>query len=83
MAGKSDEVRKSNLTYKTLSSIWHMDAGGLMVWREELVEFRKKVKGGEDIVHKARIITYVNMKNPKKPKLTRLLTMIWRRLMKK
>lgn len=65
---------KSNLTYKTLSSVWHMDAGGLMVWREELVEFRKKVKDGEDIVHKARIITYVNMKNPKKPKLTRLLT---------
>lgn len=51
-----------------------MDADGLMVWREELVEFRKKVKGGEDIVHKARIITYVNIKNPKKPKLTRLLT---------
>jgi IS4 transposase len=51
-----------------------MDAGGLMVWREELVEFRKKVKGGEDIVHKARIITYVNMKNHKKAKLTRLLT---------
>ena len=25
-------------------------------------------------MHKARIITYVNMKNPKKPKLTRLLT---------
>lgn len=38
------------------------------------MEFRKKVKDGEDIVHKARIITYVNMKNPKKPKLTRLLT---------
>ena len=26
-------------------------------------EFRKKVKDGEDIVHKARIITYVNIKN--------------------
>ena len=51
-----------------------MDAGGLMVWREELEEFRKKVKGVEDIVHKARIITYVNMKNHKKAKLTRLLT---------
>ena len=25
-------------------------------------EFRKKVKDGEDIVHKARIITYVNIK---------------------
>ena len=65
---------KSNLTYKILSSVWHMDAGGLMVWREELMEFRKKVKGGEDIVHKARIITCVNMKNHKKAKLTRLLT---------
>ena len=31
-------------------------------------------KGRVGIVHKARIITYVNMKNPKKPKRTRLLT---------
>ncbi len=51
-----------------------MNNAGQMVWREELVEFRKKVKDGDDIVHKARMITYINMKNPKKPKVTRLLT---------
>lgn len=60
-----------------------MDAGGLMVWREELVEFRKKVKDGEDIVHKARIITYVNMKIPRSRNSRGCLQMIWRRLMKK
>ena len=65
---------KSNLTYKTLSDVRHMNNAGQMVWREELVEFQKKVKDGDDIVYKARIITYINMKNPKKPKVTRLLT---------
>lgn len=53
-----------------------------MVWREEIVEFHKKVKKTDDkedketinIVHKARIITYVNMKNAKRPKVMRLLT---------
>lgn len=65
---------KSNLIYETLSDIRYMNEKGQMVWREEVVLFKKKVKEGKDILHKARIITYVNMKNPKKPKVTRLLT---------
>lgn len=76
---------KSNLTYQILSSKYYMNSDGKMAWREEIVEFHKKVKktGDEedeedkeaiDIVHKARIITYVNMKNAKNPKIIRLLT---------
>ena len=74
---------KQNLTYKTLSSTYYMNAKGQMHWREELVVFRKEVKGketGEDgkerestrtIEHKARIVTYVD---EKKHRLIRLLT---------
>lgn len=39
----------------------------------QIVEFKKHVKGGEDINHKARIVTYVDLKK-KKPRLVSLLT---------
>ena len=32
---------------------------GLMECRVQVVEFRKHIKGGEDIKHKVRIVTYV------------------------
>ena len=47
--------------------------GGLMVYRIQQVSFTKHLKDGEDIIHHARIITYVNMKKGK-AKLVSLLT---------
>lgn len=64
---------KKNLTYEIESDKMYMNANGLMEYREQHVKFVKKVKGGDDIVHHARIITYVDMKK-KKPKLVSLLT---------
>ena len=44
-----------------------------MYRREEVVEFSKKTKY-DVIIHKARIITYVDQKKSQKPKLIRLVT---------
>ena len=44
-----------------------------MIYRVQNVSFTKKVKDGNDIIHKARIITYVDVKKTK-TKLISLLT---------
>lgn len=46
---------------------------GLMEIRLQNVEFTKKIKGEDEIRHKARIITYVDM-TKKRLKLVSLLT---------
>lgn len=51
----------------------YMAPEGLMEHRVQIVEFKKRVKDGEDVRHKARIITYADLKK-KKPKLISLLT---------
>ncbi len=63
---------KKNLVYKTLSDVMLMAPGGLMAEREQIVEFSKKTKD-EEIKHKARIITYVDIKKGR-AKLVSLLT---------
>lgn len=65
---------KKNLKYKVLEDSMTINSKGLMELRVQHVTFTKHVKGKEDIVHHARIITYVDMKNKKKPKLVQLLT---------
>ena len=60
---------KKNLTYETLVDCMDMNADGKMEYREQVVVFRK---GG--ISHIARIITYVDIKKSKQPKLISLLT---------
>ena len=64
---------KKNLTYEVDKDTMLLNEEGLMVYRIQHVTFRKHVKGGEDIVHHARIITYVDVKNGK-AKLVSLLT---------
>ena len=58
---------KKNLVYDVHSDMMYMTPEGLMEHRVQFVEFKKRVKDGEDIRHKARIITYVdlNKKNQK------------------
>ena len=51
----------------------YMDRDGLMEYRIQHVTFTKHVADGEDIVHHARIITYVDMRRSK-PRLVSLLT---------
>ncbi len=60
---------KKNLTYEVLEDCMDMTEDGQMKYREQVVVFRK----GE-INHIARIITYVDIKKGKQPKLISLLT---------
>ncbi len=60
---------KKNLTYDVLADCMDMTEDGRMEYREQVVVFRK----GE-INHIARIVTYVDIKKGKQPKLIRLLT---------
>ncbi len=60
---------KKNLNYEVLVDCMHQNSQGLMEYREYVVVFRK-----DDINHIARIITYVDIKKGKQPKLITLLT---------
>ena len=60
---------KKNLSYEVLVDCMHQNPQGLMEYREQVVVFRK-----DGINHIARIITYVDIKKGKKPKLILLLT---------
>ena len=64
---------KKNLVYEVLSDTMYITPCGLMEYRVQVVEFKKRTKDGEDIIHKARIVTYVDCKK-KKPKIISLLT---------
>lgn len=60
---------KKNLSYEVLVDCMHQNPQGLMECCEQVVVFRK-----DSINHIARIITYVDIKKGKKPKLISLLT---------
>ena len=60
---------KKNLKYEVLEDCMDMNPNGLMEYREQVVVFRK-----DDVNHIARIITYVDIKKGKTPKLVSLLT---------
>ena len=64
---------KKNLVYEVDKDTIYQNEDGLMAYRIQYVTFRKHVKGGEDIVHHARIITYADIKKGK-AKLVSLLT---------
>lgn len=64
---------KKNLAYEILADTMYMSPDGLMEFRIQHVTFTKHVKDGEDIVHRARIITYAEVKK-KKAGLVSLLT---------
>lgn len=60
---------KKNLKYETLVDCMDMNPDGRMEYREQVVVFRK-----DGVIHIARIITYVDIKKGKTPKLVSLLT---------
>lgn len=60
---------KASLKYEILEDCMDMNEDGKMQYREQVVVFRKG-----DINHIARIITYVDIKKGKQPKLISLLT---------
>lgn len=62
---------KKSLKYTVLRDFMYQTAEGLMEVRIQEVEFVKQKKGGETIRHKARIITYCDVR---KRKLISLLT---------
>ena len=64
---------KKNLVYEVLSDKMYMSPCGLMEYRVQVVEFKKHIKDGKGIRHKARIVTYVDL-TKKKPKVISLLT---------
>ena len=60
---------KKNLSYEVLVDYMYQNPQGMMEFREQVVVFRK-----DGINHIARIITYVDFKKGKSPKLISLLT---------
>ena len=62
---------KKNLVYETASDTIRWNQDGLMR-RIQRVVFRKHVKDGDDIVHHARIVTYVDARKDK----TRLVSLL-------
>lgn len=60
---------KKNLTYETFVDCMDMNPDGQMEYREQVIVFRRN-----DISHIARMITYVDIKKNKQPKLISLLT---------
>ena len=64
---------KGNLTYELGKDTMYQTAEGLMAYRIRHVVFHKRVKDGDDIVHHARIVTYVDIKKGK-AKIVSLLT---------
>ena len=64
---------KKSLVYTVESDRMYMSPAGLMEYREQHVTFTKHVKDGEDIVHHARIVTYVDIKKTR-VRLVSLLT---------
>ncbi|MCR5065731.1 MAG: IS4 family transposase, partial [Bacteroidales bacterium] len=60
---------KKNLVYEVLVDCMDMLPSGGMQYREQVVVFRK-----DEISHLARIVTYVDIKKGKHPKLIQLLT---------
>lgn len=60
---------KKNLKFEVLVDYMYQDPQGLMQDREQVVVFRK-----DEINHVARLITYVDTKKAKSPKLVSLLT---------
>ena len=64
---------KKNLVFDVESDVMMITPEGLMQYRIQHVTFTKKQKEGNDITHKARIITYVDIKKSRS-KLIRLLT---------
>ena len=64
---------KKNLVYDIEKDEMMMAPGDLMAYRIQHVVFTKKVRGGETVVHRARIITYADIKKSR-ARLIRLLT---------
>ena len=64
---------KKNLVYTIGDDTMYMTPEGKMSYRVQHVTFTKYVKDGEDILHEARIITYVDIKKTRS-KLISLLT---------
>ena len=60
---------KKSLKYEVLVDCMDMNPDGKMEYREQVAVFRK-----DDVSHIARIITYVDIKKGKTPKLVSLLT---------
>ena len=64
---------KKNLRCETLEDVMYMTSEGVMEHRVQQVVFTKRNKGGEELKHRARIITYADRKKHKN-KLISLLT---------
>ncbi len=57
---------KSNLRYETISDTMYMDAKNGMAYRIRDVVFTKEVKDSEPVRHRARLITYPDVKTARK-----------------
>lgn len=51
---------KRNLTYKVLEKCYEKGASDARVRRDDIIEFRKRLKNGKELVHKSRLVEYVD-----------------------
>ena len=51
---------KRNLTYKVLEKCYEKGASDARVRRDDIIEFRKRLKNGKVLVHKSRLVEYVD-----------------------
>ena len=54
---------KKSLKYTINEDVMYQTPDGLMEVRLQYVTFSKQIKGGDTIIHNARIVTYVDIKN--------------------
>lgn len=51
---------KMNLTYKVHEKCYEKGASDARVRRDDIIEFRKRLKNGKELVHKSRLVEYVD-----------------------
>lgn len=51
---------KRSLTYKVLKKCYEKGASDARVRRDDIIEFRKRLKNGKELVHKSRLVEYVD-----------------------
>ena len=51
---------KRNLTYKVLEKCYEKGASDARVRRDDIIEFRKRLKNGKELVHKSSLVEYVD-----------------------
>ena len=59
-------TKKKNLTYKILERRYDKDKSDARVRRDDIIEFRKRLKNGKELVHRSRLVEYADPQTRKR-----------------